>query len=155
MHHDCMMKEQEEIWIFHYEKAKKVDKLWPAIEEQIHKKLEVYLEDSWLKYLVYLVKADDTSASRWCPHSILRLWCHHFLWHQPLGYCCCVPPQNCSCSCSEPLFYSLNLLSGIILVAVVAVVCLSSLIFILCYTHVDEKIACHTDHIWTPWPQCV
>ena len=64
MHHDCMMKEQEEIWIFHYEKAKKVDKLWPAIEEQIHKKLEVYLEDSWLKYLVHLVKADDTSASR-------------------------------------------------------------------------------------------
>ena len=48
---------------------------------------------------------------------------------------------------AQPLFYSLNLLSGIVLVAVVAVVCLSSLIFILCYTHVDEKIACHTDHI--------
>ena len=27
-------------------------KLWSAIKEQIHKKLEVYLEDSGLKYLL-------------------------------------------------------------------------------------------------------
>jgi len=41
MHHDCMMKEEEEIWICHYEEAKKrlkVDKLRLAIEERIHKK---------------------------------------------------------------------------------------------------------------------
>ena len=65
MHHDCMMKEEEEIWICHYEEAKKhlkVDRLWLAIEEQIHKKLDVYLEDSWLKYLLHLVKVDETSA---------------------------------------------------------------------------------------------
>ena len=40
----------------------KVDKLWSAIEEQIHKKLEDYLENSCLKYLLHLVKVDDTSA---------------------------------------------------------------------------------------------
>jgi len=60
-----MMKEQEEIWICHYEEAKKhlkIDILWSAIEEQIHKKLEIYLEDSWLKYLVHFVKVDETSA---------------------------------------------------------------------------------------------
>ena len=37
-------------------------KLWSAIKEQIHKKLEVYLEDSWLKYLFRLVKVHDTGA---------------------------------------------------------------------------------------------
>ena len=65
LHHDCMTKEQEETWICHYEEAKKhlkVDQLWSAIEEQIRKKLEVFLEDSWLKYLLHLVKVDDTSA---------------------------------------------------------------------------------------------
>ena len=65
MHHNYMMKEQEEIWICHYEEAKKhlkVDKLWLAIEERIHKKLDVYLEDSWRKYLLHLVKVDETSA---------------------------------------------------------------------------------------------
>jgi len=55
MHHNCTMKEQEEIWICHYEEAKE-------IEERAHKKLEVYLEDSWLKYLLHLVKVDETSA---------------------------------------------------------------------------------------------
>ena len=63
MHHDCMMKEEEEIWICHYEEAKKhlkLDKVWSA--EQIHKKLNVYLEDAWLKYLFHLVKVDETSA---------------------------------------------------------------------------------------------
>ena len=53
MHHDCMMRVEEEIWICHYEEA---------IEEQIHKKLNVYLEDAWLKYLFHLVKVDETSA---------------------------------------------------------------------------------------------
>lgn len=60
-----MMKEQEEIWICHYEEAKKhwnVDKLWSVIEEQIHKKKDVYLEDSWLKYSLHLVKVDETSV---------------------------------------------------------------------------------------------
>ena len=53
------MKQEEEIWICHYEKVKKqlkVDELWSAIEEQIHKKLDVYLEDAWLKYLFTLSK---------------------------------------------------------------------------------------------------
>ena len=40
----------------------KVDKLWSAIEEQLHKRLNVYLEDSWLKYLLHLLKVDETSA---------------------------------------------------------------------------------------------
>ena len=40
----------------------KLDKLWSAIEKQIQKKLDVYLEDSWLKYLLHLVKVDSTSA---------------------------------------------------------------------------------------------
>jgi len=38
MHHDYMMKEEEEIWICHYEEAKKkhlkAGKLWLAIEEK-------------------------------------------------------------------------------------------------------------------------
>ena len=49
MHHDCMMKEEEEIWICHYEEAKehfKIGIVWSAIEGQILKKLDVYLEDS-------------------------------------------------------------------------------------------------------------
>ena len=40
MHHYCMMKGQEEIWICHYKEANKhlkVDKLWSAIKEQIYK----------------------------------------------------------------------------------------------------------------------
>lgn len=60
-----MMKEQEETWICHYEEAiinVKVDKLWLAIKEQIHKTLEVYLEDLRLTYLFRLVKADKTSV---------------------------------------------------------------------------------------------
>ena len=60
-----MMKEQEEIWICHYEEAKehfKIDKERSAIEGQIHKKLDVYLEDSLLKYLFHLVQVDETSA---------------------------------------------------------------------------------------------
>ena len=68
LHHDCTMKEEDEIWICYYEEAKKkhlqVDEvyMWSAIEEQIQKKLHVYLEDSWLKYSLHLVKVDDTSA---------------------------------------------------------------------------------------------
>ena len=65
LHHNCMMEEEEEIWICHYEKAKKhfkVDKVWSVIEGQIHQKFDVYVEDSWLKYLLHLVKVDETSA---------------------------------------------------------------------------------------------
>ena len=65
IHHYCMMQDEEEIWVCHYEEAKKhlkLDKLWSAIEKQIHKKLDVYLEDSWLNYLLHLVKVDSTSA---------------------------------------------------------------------------------------------
>ena len=36
--------------------------MWSAIEEQIHKKVDVYLEDAWVKYLLHLVKVDETSA---------------------------------------------------------------------------------------------
>ena len=65
IHHYCMMQDKEEIWVCHYEEAKKhlkLDKLWSAIEKQIHKKIDVYLEDSWLKYLLHPVKVDSTSA---------------------------------------------------------------------------------------------
>lgn len=39
-----------------------VDKLWSTIEEQIRKKLNVDLKESWLKYLLHLLQVDDTSA---------------------------------------------------------------------------------------------
>ena len=65
LHHECMMTEEEEIWIRHYESAKghlNVDKLWTMIEKGIFTKLDVYLQDSWLKYLLNLLKVDETSA---------------------------------------------------------------------------------------------
>ena len=55
----------KEIWICYYEGAKRqlnVDKLWLVIEQQVMKKLNVYLEDSWLKYLLQLFKVDETTA---------------------------------------------------------------------------------------------
>lgn len=64
-HHQCLVLQEEEIWIYHFDKAKKhlnVDKLWSKIEEQINKKLDVYLQDSWLKYLLNLLKVDESSA---------------------------------------------------------------------------------------------
>ena len=36
--------------------------MWSAIVGQMHKKIDVYLEDSWFKYLFQLVKVDETSA---------------------------------------------------------------------------------------------
>ena len=65
LHHDCMMKGEDEIWVCYYEAAKRqlnVDKLWSIIEQQVIKKLNVHLEDSWLKYLNQLVKVDETTA---------------------------------------------------------------------------------------------
>ena len=35
LHHDCLMTDEEELWICHYDAAKKLlnlNKLWPAIE---------------------------------------------------------------------------------------------------------------------------
>ena len=63
--HECMTMEQEEIWIKHYERAKthlNVNKLWSEIEKKILTKVDVYLEDSWLEYLLQLIKVDVTSA---------------------------------------------------------------------------------------------
>ena len=57
--------EQEEIWVKHYERAKthlNVNKLWSEIEKKILTKVDVYLEDSWLEYLLQLIKVDVTSA---------------------------------------------------------------------------------------------
>ena len=65
MHHDCMMKEEEEIWICHYEEAKKhlkLDKVWSAIEEEIHKKIRCLSGGLMVKVLFYLVKVEDTSV---------------------------------------------------------------------------------------------
>ena len=56
--------EQEEIWVKH-ERAKthlNVNKLWSEIEKKIPTKVDVYLEDSWLEYLLQLIKVDVTSA---------------------------------------------------------------------------------------------
>ena len=64
MHHDCMMKEEEEIWICHYEEAKNIEKStncgW-GLKNKCIKKIDVYLEDSWLRHSLHLIKADDTS----------------------------------------------------------------------------------------------
>ena len=65
LHHECMMMDMEELWIRHYESAKEdlnVNKLWTMIEKEIFTKLDVYLQDSWLKYLLNLFKVDETSA---------------------------------------------------------------------------------------------
>ena len=63
LHHKCLMTDEEELWICHYEAAHlNVDKLWSAIGEQIRAKLDVSLEDSWLKYSLKLFKVDYTTA---------------------------------------------------------------------------------------------
>ena len=65
LHHECMMTDMEELWIKHYESAKahlNVNKLWTVIEEEIFTKLDVYLQDYWLKYFLQLLKVDVTSA---------------------------------------------------------------------------------------------
>ena len=65
LHHECMMTDMEELRIRHYESAKEhlnVNKLWTVIEKEIFTKLDVYLQDSWLKYLLNLFKVDGTSA---------------------------------------------------------------------------------------------
>ena len=65
MKHECMMKEEEEIWICHYDVAKRhlnVDKLWSAIEKEILVKLDANLENAWLKYLLQLIDVDETTA---------------------------------------------------------------------------------------------
>ena len=64
MHYDCMMKEQEEIWICHYEEAKNIEKSMNCgwrLKNKCIKKIDVYLEDSWLRHSLHLIKADDTS----------------------------------------------------------------------------------------------
>lgn len=38
-----------------------VDKLWCKIKEQILTKLDVYLENSWLNYLLKLFEVDETT----------------------------------------------------------------------------------------------
>ena len=65
LHHECMMMDMEELWIRHYESAKahlNVNKLWTVIEKEIFTKLDVYLQDYWLKYVLQLLKVDVTSA---------------------------------------------------------------------------------------------
>ena len=63
--HECMMDEEEEIWIFHFERVKEhlnIEKLWSVIERRILVKLNVYLEDKWLKYLYKLLEISVTTA---------------------------------------------------------------------------------------------
>ena len=50
------MTDEEELSIgFVTKKHLNVDKLWSKIEEQILTKLDAYLENSWLKYLLKLL----------------------------------------------------------------------------------------------------
>ena len=59
------MTDEGQLWLLHYGAARKqlnLNKLWSTIEERIHKKLDEYLQDSWLKYLLTLLKVDGTSA---------------------------------------------------------------------------------------------
>ena len=92
LHHDCMTMEEEENWICYYERAKahlKVEKLWSEIEKKILTKLDVYLEDSWLKYFLQLFKVDVTSAFLLYKHyerreneevdECLRLGCYDYM----------------------------------------------------------------------------
>ena len=92
LHHDCMTMEQKENWICYYERAKaqlKVEKLWSEIEKKILTKLDVYLEDSWLKYFLQLLKVDVTSAFLLYKHyerreneevdECLRLGCYDYM----------------------------------------------------------------------------
>ena len=65
LQHECMMTDQEELWLLHYQKAKqaiKLDKLWKGIQTAVMDRLWVHVEDSWLKYLLYIFKVDETSA---------------------------------------------------------------------------------------------
>ena len=60
-----MMTDQEELWLLHYQKAKKavkVDNLWKGIQTAVMDRLGVHVGDSWLKYLLYIFKVDETSA---------------------------------------------------------------------------------------------
>ena len=60
-----MMREEEGIWIYHYEMAKKLinfDKIWTVIKIVAIEKLHLQLKNSWLKYLLHLVQVDVTSA---------------------------------------------------------------------------------------------
>ena len=69
LHHECLMTDEEELWICHYDAAKKqlnLNKLWSAIEREILTELDVYLQDSWLKYLLTLLKVDETTAFLLC-----------------------------------------------------------------------------------------
>ena len=63
--HDCMMFDQQEAWLNYYTSARELinfDKLWSSIEEQVFKTIGVHLKDTWLKYLLHLLKVDVTSA---------------------------------------------------------------------------------------------
>ena len=65
MKHECMMTEEDELWICHFHKVKKqlnVDKLWCVIEKEILVKLDANLENAWLKYLLQLIDVDETTA---------------------------------------------------------------------------------------------
>jgi len=60
-----MMSEEEGIWIYHYEMAKKLnnfDKLWTVIKTLAIEKLHLQLKNSWLKYLLHLFQGEVTSA---------------------------------------------------------------------------------------------
>ena len=65
LHHECMMTDEEELWVLYYGKAKEsinLMKLWLVIETAVMEKLGVRLKFSWLKYLLHIFKVDETSA---------------------------------------------------------------------------------------------
>lgn len=65
LHDECLMTDEEQLRLLHYEKAKTTinrEKLWSAVEKEILTELDVYLQGSWLKYLSTLLKVDETTA---------------------------------------------------------------------------------------------
>ena len=65
LHLECLMTDEEPLRLLHYEKAKttiNLEKLRSAVEIEILAELDVYLQDSWLKYLLTLLKVDETIA---------------------------------------------------------------------------------------------
>ena len=64
-HHECMMTDEDELWIKHYRSAKEhlnVEKLWSIIEKEVFLKLDIYLEDLRFKYLFEVLKVVKTAA---------------------------------------------------------------------------------------------
>ena len=75
LHDECLMTDEEELWICHYDAAKKIsilnlNKLWSAIEREILTELDVYLEDSWLSVCLSVCQSVSPSISQSVSQSV-------------------------------------------------------------------------------------